>query len=62
MPLICLVTPRKLPCLPQHLGLGYPPLWLCGQWEQLVRGWKDPGRVGAGQAGGQGGSRGEAWG
>lgn len=24
MPLICLATPRKLPCLPQQLGLGYP--------------------------------------
>lgn len=24
VPLICLATPRKLPCLPQQLGLGYP--------------------------------------
>lgn len=46
--LICLATPQKLPCLPQHLGPGYPLLWLCGLWEQLVRGWKERGWVGAG--------------
>lgn len=46
--LICLATPQKLPCLPQHLGPGYPLLWLCGLWGQLVRGWKERGWVGAG--------------
>ena len=60
VPLICLATPRKRPCLPQHLELGYPPLWLCGLWDQLVRGWKDHGQVGTGQAGSQGGGHGEA--